>query len=162
MNRPQPHHLLAVVLISLVFYGCASDPQAPPRTTTTPDFTLLRQHPGALIAANLVGAPYRYGGSTPRGFDCSGLVYFSFRQAGIRIPRSTLSQYRHAFRVPLDQLQPGDLVFFKLNRRKVSHVGIYAGNDLFIHAPSNEKQVSLTSMNDPFWHNRYVAAGRYF
>jgi cell wall-associated NlpC family hydrolase len=59
-------------------------------------------------------------------------------------------------------LQPGDLVFFKLNRRKVSHVGIYAGNDLFIHAPSNEKQVSLTSMNDPFWHDHYVAAGRYF
>jgi cell wall-associated NlpC family hydrolase len=149
-------------MFCLALYGCASDPQALPRKSMTPDFTMLRQHPGALIAADLVGAPYRYGGSSPRGFDCSGLVYFSYRQAGIRVPRSTLSQYRNAYRVPRDQLQPGDLVFFKLNRHKVSHVGIYAGNDLFIHAPSKEKQVSFTSMNDPFWHERYVGAGRYY
>jgi cell wall-associated NlpC family hydrolase len=110
----------------------------------------------------MIGAPYRYGGSTPRGFDCSGLVYYAFRRAGIHVPRSTRSQYRHAFRVAGNQLQPGDLVFFKTDWHEVSHVGIYAGYGQFIHAPSEGKQVSFTAMNDPFWQEHFLAAGRYF
>lgn len=161
-TRPMLHILLPAVLISLLLSGCTSAPPASTRKPDTPDITKLRQHPGASIAANLVGAPYRYGGSSPRGFDCSGLVYYAFRQAGIRVPRSTRSQYRHALRVTRSQLQPGDLVFFKLDRHEVSHVGIYAGNNLFIHAPSRGKQVSFTSMNEPFWQDHYIAAGRYY
>jgi cell wall-associated NlpC family hydrolase len=153
------HLLMAVLVMSVV--GCASEPAYPPRSSGPSTGIALPQHPGASIAASQVGAPYRYGGSSPRGFDCSGLVYYSYRKAGIRVPRTTNSQLNNAHRVPLKQLQPGDLLFFKLDRRPVSHVGIYAGNDRFIHAPSRGKKVSFTSMNDPYWRQRLVSAGRY-
>lgn len=151
--------LMAALVMALM--GCASGPSHPPRDSGQPRGTGLPQHPGASIAASLVGTPYRYGGSTPRGFDCSGLVYYSYSKAGIRVPRTTLSQLNNSMRVPVQQLQPGDLLFFKLDRRPASHVGIYAGNGQFIHAPSRGKKVSFTAVNDPYWHQHLVAAGRY-
>jgi len=154
-----PAGLLALVIIAS---GCASEPAHPVRQPAAQPRAKLPQHPGAGVAAAQVGAPYRYGGATPRGFDCSGLVYYSYRKAGIRVPRTTQAQLRNANRVPLTQLQPGDLVFFKLDRRPVSHVGIYTGNDRFIHAPSSGKRVSFTTMNDPYWQARLIAAGRYY
>ena len=156
---------LALAIICAIMLGaCASTPDYPPRERTAQSHALpaLPQHPAASLAASLVGTPYRYGGSTPRGFDCSGLVYYSFRKTGVHVPRTTRAQYRNAWRVPRKDLQPGDLVFFKTSRREVSHVGIYAGNNQFIHAPSRGKRVSLTSMNDEYWGRRFIAAGRYF
>lgn len=113
------------------------------------------------VAIAQLGVPYHYGGATPRGFDCSGLVYYAYGQVGIRIPRSTIAQYHHAHPVALDKLQPGDLVFFKRTFHSVSHVGIYAGNARFIHAPSKGRAVSYDSLNNPYWKARLVAAGRY-
>jgi len=109
----------------------------------------------------MLGAPYRYRGSSTRGFDCSGLVYFSFREAGIRVPRTTNSQLRHACPVPLSHLQPGDLSFFRQGSRLVTHVGIYAGDGWFIHAPSRGKRVSYDSIEGGYWNSRLVRAGRY-
>jgi uncharacterized protein (DUF1499 family) len=103
--------------------------------------------------------PYRYGGSTPRGFDCSGLVYYAYRRLGIRVPRSTTAQYRHARPVTLNNLQPGDLVFFRRAHHSVTHVGIYAGNARFIHAPSNGRVVSYDSLYDPYWKKRLAGRG---
>jgi cell wall-associated NlpC family hydrolase len=140
--------------------GCALAPpeSAAPSESAAPPVV---HHPVVDIAVSQLGTPYRYGGSTPRGFDCSGLVYYSYRRVGVRLPRSTMAQYRHARPVALKNLQPGDLVFFKRTYRPVSHVGIYAGNARFIHAPSKGRVVSYDSLNDPYWRKRLVAAGRY-
>jgi murein DD-endopeptidase len=109
----------------------------------------------------MLGAPYRYGGSSPRGFDCSGLVYYAFRETGFRVPRTTGAQLRHSRPVTLSQLLPGDLLFFRQRSSRVSHVGIYVGNDWFIHAPSRGKRVSYESMQNHYWKSRLVTAGRY-
>jgi len=155
---------LSAILLTLAVAvgGCTSEPAHPARQPVVETRARQPQHPGASVAATLIGSPYRYGGASPRGFDCSGLVYYSYRKAGIHVPRTTQAQLRNAYRIPLNQLQPGDLVFFKLDRRPVSHVGIYAGNDRFIHAPSRGKQVSFTTMSDPYWQARLVGAGRYY
>jgi cell wall-associated NlpC family hydrolase len=108
----------------------------------------------------MVGTPYLYGGASPRGFDCSGLVYYSYRKAGITVPRTSGEQYRQSERVTLSDLRPGDLVFFRLSRNKPSHVGIYAGSGRFIHAPSGGKRVSYASLTDSYWEARVIGAGR--
>lgn len=119
------------------------------------------RHKGLDIAAGMLGAPYRYGGASPHGFDCSGLVYYAYRKAGIPVPRSTSAQLNYARPVPPSRLRPGDLLFFRLTSRPVSHVGIYAGDGRFIHAPSRGKRVSYASLDNPYWQQRIVAAGRF-
>jgi murein DD-endopeptidase len=151
--RFHPYTLVFLLLLTGLT-GCAS---TPPRSGASAAI----QRPVLDVAISQLGVPYRYGGDTPRGFDCSGLVYYAYRRVGIRVPRSTRAQYRHAHRVALDTLEPGDLVFFKRRFRSVSHVGIYAGNSRFIHAPSKGRVVSYDSLNDPYWKRRLVAAGRY-
>jgi cell wall-associated NlpC family hydrolase len=108
----------------------------------------------------MIGAPYRYGGTSPRGFDCSGLVYYAYRKVGMHTPRTTTEQYRQTKRVQVSHLQPGDLVFFRISQDKVSHVGIYAGDGRFIHAPSSGKSVAYASLHDPYWRVRLTGAGR--
>lgn len=152
---------LFMAVLALVLAGCASKPAYPPRDSGASGTAEPAQHPGASIAASLVGTPYRYGGSSPRGFDCSGLVYYAYRKAGIRVPRTTSAQLNRARRVALHELQPGDLLFFRLDRSTVSHVGIYTGDGRFVHAPSSGKKVSFAAMNDPYWQRHLVAAGRY-
>lgn len=117
-------------------------------------------HRALSIAANMIGTPYRYGGTSPRGFDCSGLVYYAYSRVGIQAPRSTKEQYRRVQRIKTSELQPGDLVFFKLSGNRVSHVGLYAGNKRFIHAPSSGKFVGYASLDNPYWRKRLAVAGR--
>jgi cell wall-associated NlpC family hydrolase len=102
-------------------------------------------------ATRMVGKPYRYGGTAPTGFDCSGLVQFSYRQAGIRVPRSTDEQRRASRPVREENLRPGDLLFFDQEGKKNSHVGIYVGDGKFVHAPSSGKQVRADRLNMPYW-----------
>jgi murein DD-endopeptidase len=113
-------------------------------------------------AKKMLGVKYRYGGTSPsRGFDCSGLVQYSHRQAGIKIPRTTSQQYKAAKRISRRYLRAGDLVFFKTTpSRSVSHVGIYLGNNKFIHAPSSGKHVKISSMKEKYWRKRFTGAGR--
>jgi murein DD-endopeptidase len=113
-------------------------------------------------AFKMLGRPYRYGGSAPNGFDCSGLVQFSFQQAGVNVPRTALEQYERSTPVPDNRLQPGDLLFFTLNSHRVAHVGIYVGAGKFIHAPAIGKQVMESRLDEPFWHVHLVRAGRLF
>ncbi|HFC53764.1 MAG TPA: NlpC/P60 family protein [Gammaproteobacteria bacterium] len=113
------------------------------------------------VALSLVGVPYRYGGASPRGMDCSGLVQYSYRQVGIRVPRTVADQRRHSFPVSMDRLQAGDLLFFRLGGR-VSHVGIYLGRRRFVHAPSTGKRVSVTTLDNIYWRRRLVGAGRFY
>lgn len=121
----------------------------------------VTDHPAVAVARDLVGVPYRYGGATPDGFDCSGLVYYSYAKAGIRVPRTSTEQYRRAQAVQLSELRAGDLLFFNVSLAKVSHVGIYAGEGRFIHAPSSGKRVSATDLASPYWRERLVGVGRF-
>jgi cell wall-associated NlpC family hydrolase len=152
---------ISLGLAALVTAGCASSPAAPAGAIPA-SITAVATHPGVRIATAMLGAPYHYGGSGPRGFDCSGLVYYAFRETGIRVPRTTGAQLRHARPVPLSQLLPGDLLFFRLHSSRVSHVGIYVGDGWFIHAPSRGKRVSYASMQNSYWKSRLVTAGRYY
>ncbi|MGK0673232.1 MAG: C40 family peptidase [Halothiobacillaceae bacterium] len=107
------------------------------------------------------GTRYRPGGQTPsEGFDCSGLVYFSFNSVGIRLPRSAQDMFHATRRIDKSQLRPGDLVFFRQRSSRITHVGIYAGNGRFVHAPTKGKDVELTSLSDPYWSKRFAGAGR--
>lgn len=114
------------------------------------------------VAETLVGAPYQYGGTTPDGFDCSGLVQYAYKEAGLNIPRSTREQRRYAQSVSVSNLRAGDVLFFRVSDRKVSHVGIYTGDGRFIHAPSIGGRVSYARMDNPFWQERLVGAGRLY
>jgi cell wall-associated NlpC family hydrolase len=110
------------------------------------------------IASQQIGTPYRYGGSSRGGFDCSGLVQYSHRKIGIEIPRTTGSQWKKARTPQRAYLMPGDLLFFQMGALKGRHVGIYEGDGLFIHAPSSGKRVSRSSLDNPFWQRRLIGA----
>jgi cell wall-associated NlpC family hydrolase len=111
----------------------------------------------------LQGTPYRFGGTSENGLDCSGLVWVSFASAGIKLPRSSQEQFFATERIGRNDLRPGDLVFFKTGRTKkraVDHVGIYIGNNQFLHAPRRGKPVSVASLDEQYWRQRYIGAGR--
>jgi murein DD-endopeptidase len=111
-------------------------------------------------ALQLVGAPYRYGGNTPRGFDCSGLVHYSYARAGTGIPRTTRGQRMHSRRLSPKQLQAGDLLFFNQEGKRASHVALYVGNNRFVHAPSSGKTVQLSTFSNPYWQRHFLDARR--
>jgi cell wall-associated NlpC family hydrolase len=127
--------------------GSTDQPSRPPRAQAE-ERPAIR---AAQHAARMLGKPYRYGGSTPAGFDCSGLVQFSYAQAGIRVPRSTEEQRRASRPVRAVNLQPGDLLFFDQEGKKNSHVGIYLGRGEFVHAPSSGKQVRSDKIDARYW-----------
>ena len=113
-------------------------------------------------AQSMIGKPYRYGGNSPsRGFDCSGLVEYSHRVAGISVPRTSTQQHRRARLVALSDLQPGDLLFFRI-QGKTGHVGIYLGDGRFVHAPSSGKAVTITTLDNSYWKPRLIGAGNYY
>jgi cell wall-associated NlpC family hydrolase len=113
------------------------------------------------VAKSMIGRPYKYGGNSPRtGFDCSGLVYYTLRKNGIDAPRTSYAQYRATHPVSRRYLRPGDLLFFRVSSRKVSHVGIYLGKNRFVHAPSSGKEVSISHLDSPYWSRRFIRGGR--
>lgn len=112
------------------------------------------------VARSLLGSPYSPGGSSPNGFDCSGLVRYVFSQIGIELPHSSRAQFGQVSQIPREELQPGDLLFFKIARKRISHVGIYIDEDRFIHAPTSGKSVSYSSLTEPYWKKHFAGAGR--
>jgi cell wall-associated NlpC family hydrolase len=113
------------------------------------------------VAESMIGAPYRYGGAGPDAFDCSGLVSYSFRQIGVAVPRTAAEQFAAATPVKRRELQAGDLVFFRLDGRDVSHVGIYAGDDRFVHAPQRGGNVRVARLDDEVFRRGWAGAGRF-
>jgi cell wall-associated NlpC family hydrolase len=113
-------------------------------------------------AAALLGATYRYGGAGPDTFDCSGLVSYVHRQFGYATPRTAAQQFAAATPVPRGELRPGDLVFFRLSGATVSHVGVYIGNDEFVHAPQTGTKVRVAKLEDDYYRHRYVGGGRLY
>lgn len=103
------------------------------------------------------------GGRAPEtGFDCSGLAWWTHRQAGIEIPPTSVTQFQSGRSIKKPALLPGDLVFFTTERRGPSHVGIYIGKGRFIHAPKSGSRVSTASLDEAYWEKRYLGARRYW
>lgn len=103
-------------------------------------------------AMNLRGIPYRFGGTTTRGFDCSGFIQYSFKKNGKSVARTTTGQYKQSAKI--SSPKPGDLVFFHNTYRKgISHVGIYIGNNKFVHAGGKKSEV--VSLSNPYWKSKF-------
>jgi cell wall-associated NlpC family hydrolase len=132
-------------------------PGAPgePATTVDRGTALLR------VAESRIGTPYRYGGAGPDAFDCSGLVAYAHRALGVTVPRTAAEQFAAATPVPRHELRPGDLVFFRLSGRQVSHVGIYAGGERFVHAPQSGGHVRVASLDEELFRRGFAGAGRF-
>lgn len=113
-------------------------------------------------ALSLIGVDYKFGGNTPdQGLDCSGLIRYVFQQAtGLSLPRTAREQARVGQSVAIDKLQPGDLVFFNTRRFQFSHVGLYVGDNRFIHAPSRGGSVEVVNLDQRYWQKAFNGARR--
>lgn len=116
----------------------------------------------AFYALSLSGTPYKYGGNSPdNGFDCSGFVGHVFRQSlGVCLPRSAREISHIGKEIDTARLRPGDLVFYNTMQRTFSHVGIYLGDDRFVHSPSSGGSIRVDDMRDDYWRQRYNGARR--
>ena len=140
---------LALVAL-LVLAGCASRGPAPSPYGAD----------AAAVAQKMIGVQYLYGGASPKGFDCSGLVYYAYQRVGLTIPRESAAQLKQARSIELGDASAGDLLFFKTdwNRR---HVAIYLGDRRFVHAPKRGKSVMISSLDDGYFLARLIRVGRF-
>lgn len=132
---------------------------APPlraSTRTTPETQAIIS-----TAQTQLGKPYRWGGESPSaGYDCSGLMWWTFRRNGFRIPRVSWKQYSAGTFVERHDIRPADMVFFKVVTGKSMHVGLVTDRGTFIHAPKSGKRVMESRLDNPFWSEHYVGARR--
>jgi cell wall-associated NlpC family hydrolase len=157
--------LFAATLLGLA--GCAQQPiaeheaaqvaepgqQQPPAQSRAGD--------AAIFAMAQLGSPYKYGGTSPAGFDCSGLVRYSYGLVGVTLPRDTREQ-RKVTRLlePDEEYVAGDLLFFNFGSRGALHVGVWVGNGEFVHAPSSGGKVRIERFDAPHWQKRFIEARR--
>ena len=113
----------------------------------------------ARIALQQLGVRYRWGGTSPKGFDCSGLVQYAYARAGITVPRTALQQQQYTHPVSTHELRTGDLVFFNIQGNTISHVGIYLSGSHFVHAHMNGRWVIVESLNNPYWQHLLLSVG---
>ncbi len=164
----QTRYIITLFVLTLLLSGCGEFPtvqrQGQPQeypAAGPPPSAGSAQAQVVSLAASLVGTPYKFGGNSPRGFDCSGFTSYVFNQAGITLPRTASAQYAHSRRVRRAELAVGDLLFFRIGG-SISHVAIYIGEDKFIHAPSSGKQVSFDNLSNPYWQEHWIGNGRVF
>jgi cell wall-associated NlpC family hydrolase len=112
------------------------------------------------VAQRMLAVPYRFGGTTLWGLDCSGFVQKTFAFLNLDLPRSAREQFREGAKVAKADLSPGDLVFFRTYAKYPSHVGIYLGDNRFVHASSRDKKVTVESLDTPYYVKRYIGAKR--
>jgi cell wall-associated NlpC family hydrolase len=148
---------LLVLMLTVATGACASGGSVG-RATTYPV-----QGGGPAIVARArayAGTAYRAGGASPGGFDCSGFVQFLYGQSGVALPRTAESQFEVGRGLRPRDIEPGDLVFFRTDGDRVSHVGIAIGDGGFIHAPNARSQVRVDRLEAPYWADRYAGARR--
>jgi cell wall-associated NlpC family hydrolase len=153
----QPARLFRVFSLAitvLAITACASNPAG-----TASSQVANKGQRAAMIALEQVGIPYRYGGATPQGFDCSGLVQFSYSRAGVSLPRTTGQLWSASTTVSEHDLRAGDILFFRIDG-KMSHVAMYLGDRRFVHAPQSGRSVSVGSLESPFYNAALIRAGR--
>jgi len=151
--------LLLAILVELT--GCA-DSKKINIDESAADVVSPVNHLAAKEALQLRGHPYVYGGESPgEGFDCSGLVYYVYNKVGLKLPRDTGALVRQLPSIQLAERQPGDLLFFTVNSHPFGHVGIYVGEDKFVHAPSTQTgKVMMSDLKQPYWRERFAAVRR--
>ena len=113
----------------------------------------------ANAALGQLGVPYRYGGNSPTGFDCSGLIEYAYASIGVSVPGTTGGLWDGLAPVGNDELRSGDILFFSIDG-KMSHVGMYIGNGEFVHSPESGRTVEVESLDSPFYRQAYIRAGR--
>ncbi len=161
MRRNAAARLLGVVTAVLLAAGCAGTPSRDPGANGRmgPASSDVRGSI-AQLALSMVGVQYRYGGAHPSdGFDCSGLVYYTYAANGHAVPRTSQAQFNAARKISLAQAAEGDLLFFQ-DQEKLSHVGIYLGDGQFVHAPSSGDTVRVARIDTPYYQRHLVAIGR--
>ncbi len=127
---------------------------SPPTRTSVESFALVG------TALDLRGIPYRNGGSSLDGFDCSGFTQYVYARHGVRLPREVRDQFRMGRSVAKDRIAAGDLVFFSTTASGPSHVAIAIGSDEFVHAPSSRGVVRVERIKAPYWAARFVGVRR--
>jgi len=146
---------LSVVLLLLIAAAAFSQ--------ETPQTAMEVREKWIIYSKQFIGTPYKYGGLSKEGIDCSGLIYVTATEAiGLQLPRTVTALYSFARIIPDSKKEPGDLVFFKTVDARVSHVGIYMGKNQFIHAVSDGPNtgVIVSSLLENYWKNAYVGAGQ--
>ena len=148
--------LLIMGIAVLLFAGCASAP-----SKRVNGYSASTGDKAAATALTMIGRPYKFKGDMPAGFDCSGLVRYSYLTAGIDVPHGTDALRNSTRSVGLGNARKGDLLFFVQEGKKYSHVGIYVGNDQFVHAPSTGGFVRKDSIDSPYWKKHYLDTRRF-
>jgi cell wall-associated NlpC family hydrolase len=149
---------LALVALLAALAGCAARPPASDLAAARASAQQAAR--ASEVALGMVGRPYRYGGDTPAGFDCSGLVSYSYAQVGVRASRETRSLRAQGAVVRTADLRRGDLLFFYQEGKKFSHVGLYLGDGRFVHAPSSGGRVRIDRFDAEYWQRHFVEARR--
>ena len=154
--------LLAVLLVAPWAYANEPIVVPPPLQVSFVDRATATAQDAVDQAMDLLGIRYRRGGSSPEaGFDCSGFVNHVFREGlGLILPRSSKEMSRTGQEISRDELRPGDLVFFNTMRHAFSHVGIYLGDNQFVHAPRTGGRVRIEDLRDGYWMKRFNGARR--
>lgn len=159
---------LLLILLTAVLAGCGhfggTAPESAPPAEKTGSASDARAHEVVMFALGLIDTGYRFGGKNPAaGLDCSGMVSYVFAQAaGVHLTGSAATIAQHGQAISRDKLRPGDLVFFNTRNQPYSHVGIYIGNDRFVHAPSSNGRVRTESLTSSWFAARFEEARTYF
>lgn len=153
------------LIVLLLLSACGSQPQRhndPVTTTSAVSDDETQMSNMAIYAMSLYDTPYQYGGkSRVNGFDCSGFVQYVFQNSlGLQLPRTSAEMSRMGRALEPGQLRPGDLVFFNTTRNANSHVGIFIGENRFVHSPKTGKAIMITSLGDKYWSSHYNGARR--
>lgn len=148
------------LLASTAWAGEVVEPEAPQQTTLSSSIDKAQDM--LMYALSLVGVNYKYGGKSPdTGLDCSGFVSHVYKQAaGLVLPHNARAISMFGQKIAISELQPGDLVFYNTMRHAYSHVGIYLGENKFVHASVTGRGVEVVNMNENYWVKRFNGARR--
>ncbi len=155
-------HVNVLILAAFLVFSCGLCQAEDTNQTSLLDQASATVQEVMMSALALTGTPYKFGGTSPdTGFDCSGFVRYVFQQAAnLTLPHGARALSQIGKVIPVDQLQPGDLVFYNTLKSSFSHVGIYIGDNRFIHAPSAGGGVHIVNMQDEYWTKRFNGARR--
>jgi cell wall-associated NlpC family hydrolase len=160
-------HVLPAILAALALAACStpvSRPDSSAGTITQPRAVSEKGNEIALYALGLIDTAYRFGGKNPEaGLDCSGMVSYIYdRAVGLKVQGSAADIARRGRPIERNALRPGDLVFFNTRNQAFSHVGIYLGDDRFVHAPSTNGRVRIDALGNRYYAQRFEAARTFF